>query len=504
MGKSKLAQAAKPSKGAEVKHLSSVKSGAVTKPSQISKSKSKELAKQVATKSEKVGKKSKKVVKEPTPELSSDSESADDSDEAMSSGSAADSDDESDEVIDTPAVKTNGVASNGIAKAADGETSDSSESSDSDAEEAPIVHKAAAKEDSGEESDIESEADSSDDDKADAKSGAIDSKELNGKLAKIASKEGSSAESDSSDAASEADSSDSDDSSEDEEEVAPASKKRKADAEPAPVAKKAKADAMASSFDDAGKGNLFIGNLSWNVDEEWLSREFEQFGELKSVRIVTDRESGRSRGFGYVEFVNPSHGVKAHKDMKGAEIDGRALNVDFAESKKDKPAAGGFKERANKYGDQVNEPSSTIFCANLAFEASEDDISNAFGELAPIKAVRIPTDMNTGQAKGIAYVQFNSVEDATTAFAGMSGAVIAGRPIRVDYATDKPRNSDAGRGGGDRRGRGRGRGGGGFDRGGRGGGHGRGGFDRGGRGGGRGGSTNRGGFGDFKGKKMTF
>ncbi|KAI4192386.1 MAG: hypothetical protein LQ346_004335 [Caloplaca aetnensis] len=522
MGKSKLAQAAKPSKGAEVKHLSSVKSGAVTKPSQTSKSKSKELAKQVATKSEKVGKKSKKAVKEPTPELSSDSESVDDSDEAMSSASGADSDDESDEVIDTPAVKANGVASNGVAKAADAETSDSSESSDSDADEAPVVPKAAAKgmnvatksdqdssdssvEDSGDESDVESEADSSDDDKADAKPGAIDSKELNGKLAKIASKEGSSAESDdedSSDAASEADSSDSDDSSEDEEEVAPPSKKRKADAEPAPAAKKAKADAMASSFDDASKGNLFIGNLSWNVDEEWLSREFEQFGELKSVRIVTDRETGRSRGFGYVEFVNPSHGVKAHKDMKGAEIDGRALNVDFAESKKDKPAAGGFKERANKYGDQVNEPSSTIFCANLAFEASEDDISNAFGELAPIKAVRIPTDMNTGQAKGIAYVQFNSVEDATTAFEGMSGAVIAGRPIRVDYATDKPRNSDGGRGGGDRGGRGRGRGG--FDRGGRGGGRGRGGFDRGGRGGGRGGSTNRGGFGDFKGKKMTF
>lgn len=206
MGKSKLAQAAKPSKGAEVKHLSSVKSGAVTKPSQTSKSKSKELAKQVATKSEKVGKKSKKAVKEPTPELSSDSESVDDSDEAMSSASGADSDDESDEVIDTPAVKANGVASNGVAKAADAETSDSSESSDSDADEAPVVPKAAAKgmnvatksdqdssdssvEDSGDESDVESEADSSDDDKADAKPGAIDSKELNGKLAKIASKE---------------------------------------------------------------------------------------------------------------------------------------------------------------------------------------------------------------------------------------------------------------------------------------------------------------------------
>ncbi|KAL8936061.1 MAG: hypothetical protein Q9211_004367 [Gyalolechia sp. 1 TL-2023] len=261
---------------------------------------------------------------------------------------------------------------------------------------------------------------------------------------------------------------------------------------------------MASSFDDASKGNLFVGNLSWNVDEEWLAREFEGHGEIKSTRIVTDRETGRSRGFGYVEFVNPSDGVKAHKALKETMIDGRTINLDFAGAKKDKPAAGGNQERSNKYGDQLNEPSSTIFCANLAFGATEDDVSNAFSEHAPVTAVRIPTDMNTGQPKGFAYVQFSTTEEATTAFEGMTGASINGRTIRIDYASQKPQNGGGGRGGG-RGGGGGGRGRGGFDRGGRGGGgRGRGGSDRGGRGGGRGGSTNRGGFGDFKGKKMTF
>ncbi|KAI4136279.1 MAG: hypothetical protein LQ341_005727 [Variospora aurantia] len=521
MGKSKSAQpanAVKSSKDVEVKKLSSVKAGAVTKPSQTPKSKSKDLAKQVATKNAKGDKKSKKVVKEPTPELSSDSESDDDSDAEMSSASSPDSDEVADEEMSTPVAKANGVATDGVAKAAaaaDVETSESSDSSDSDNEAAPLAPAAVtqgkdvaiktdegssdASEDSGAESDVESEADSSDDDDAEVKPGAIDAEVLHGKLGKLASKEGSSGESDDEDSGS----SDSDSSSEEEVKEAVPTKKRKAEPEPAPVAKKAKADAMASSFEDAGKGNLFVGNLSWNVDEEWLTREFESFGEIKSARIMTDRETGRSRGFGYVEFVNAADGIKAHKEMKGAEVDGRNLNVDFADAKKDNKAAGGPKDRSSKYGDQLNAPSSTIFCANLAFEATEDDVSNAFGELAPIKAVRIPTDMNSGQPKGIAYVQFNSVEDATTAFEGMTGASIAGRPIRIDYATDKPRNNDGGRGGGDRGVRGRGRGG--FDRGGRGGGRGRGGFDRGGRGGGgRGGSTNRGGFGDFKGKKMTF
>ena len=205
--------------------------------------------------------------------------------------------------------------------------------------------------------------------------------------------------------------------------------------------------------------------------------------------------------FGYVEFVSSEAGVKAQQQLHGFELDGRPLNIDFANMKKDS------KERSNqrqsKFGDQNTTPSETLFVANIAFGATEDIIAEAFGSYGVVQGVRLPTDMETGQPKGYGYVQFASIEDATKAMETMSGASIEGRPIRLDYAGPRPdRNGGGGRGGG--RGRGGDRGRGGFDRGGRGGGRGRGGFDRGGRGGGRGGSTNRGGFGDFKGKKMTF
>ena len=191
--------------------------------------------------------------------------------------------------------------------------------------------------------------------------------------------------------------------------------------------------------------------------------------------------------------------------MRGAEIDNRTINVDFAEAKKER-APGGFQDRSQKYGDTPGEPTSTLFVANLAFGSTEDDVTEAFGGYGSIMGVRLPTDRDTGKPKGYGYVQFNSVEDATAAMDAMSGQSINDRPIRLDYASQKPANNDSPRGGG----RGRGRGGfdRGFDRGGRGGGRGRGGSDRGGRGGGfrggRGGSTNRGGFGDFQGRKMTF
>ena len=81
------------------------------------------------------------------------------------------------------------------------------------------------------------------------------------------------------------------------EEAAP--KKRKAEPEAAPLAKKSKIEASADD-DDKAQNNLFIGNLSWNIDEAALAAEFEKFGEINSIRIITDKDSGRSRGLVYI------------------------------------------------------------------------------------------------------------------------------------------------------------------------------------------------------------
>ena len=188
--------------------------------------------------------------------------------------------------------------------------------------------------------------------------------------------------------------------------------------------------------------------------------------------------------------------MKAQEAMHGKEIDGRPINVDF--SKPREPAGAPRQERQKQYGDNASPASETIFVANLPFDVNEDAVADAFGQHGSVLGVRLPTDMTTGNPKGFGYVQFGSVDEAKVVFEKMTGAVILGRPVRLDYSTPRPPRDDSfgGRGGG---GRGGGRGGRG-DRGGRG----RGGFDRGGGRGGRGGSTNRGGFGDFKGQKKTF
>lgn len=210
MAKTKSAQpdkAIKSSKDAQVKSISSVKKGAVTKPSQTSKSKSKDIAKQVAVKANKMGKEeksSKKAKKEPTPEPST-SESEDEEEEESSASSASSDESEAELTATKAAAKTNGVKTNGVAKAApkaeseddESASSESSASSDDELEDTTVAKSApaavakdavaGAKEDS--ESDEDSSEDDEESDEEMEKKGPVDAKALNGKLEVVASKE---------------------------------------------------------------------------------------------------------------------------------------------------------------------------------------------------------------------------------------------------------------------------------------------------------------------------
>jgi len=166
------------------------------------------------------------------------------------------------------------------------------------------------------------------------------------------------------------------------------SKKRKADDEPEAATKKAKVDTA-----NEGVKNLFVGNLSWSVDDEWLYREFEEFGEISAARVMMDRDSGRSKGFGYVEFVDAASAAAAVAAKKGGEIDGRVINLDFATPRDNAAPREKAGARASKFGDTKNPPSDTIFVGNLSFEADENMVGEAFGAHGTISNVRLPTDM---------------------------------------------------------------------------------------------------------------
>ena len=79
--------------------------------------------------------------------------------------------------------------------------------------------------------------------------------------------------------------------------------------------------------------NLFIGNMSFQTTESELRSMFEPFGAITRVNVVTDRDTGRARGFGFVEMTNDEEAAKAITALNGKEVQGRALNVNEARPK---------------------------------------------------------------------------------------------------------------------------------------------------------------------------
>ena len=75
---------------------------------------------------------------------------------------------------------------------------------------------------------------------------------------------------------------------------------------------------------------LFVGSLAWGTNDDTLKAHFEQAGTVASAKVITDRETGRSRGFGFVEFENDAEGQTAIDKLNNSELDGRPITVNEA------------------------------------------------------------------------------------------------------------------------------------------------------------------------------
>lgn len=87
---------------------------------------------------------------------------------------------------------------------------------------------------------------------------------------------------------------------------------------------------------------LFVGGLSWDTNDESLRGAFDRFGEVTEAKVVTDRETGRSRGFGFVTMSAPSDAQVAAREMDGTILDGRSIRVNEAENRPRTGGGGGY------------------------------------------------------------------------------------------------------------------------------------------------------------------
>jgi len=240
-----------------------------------------------------------------------------------------------------------------------------------------------------------------------------------------------------------------------------------------------------SNTPDSNCTELFVRNLAWSVDENKLEAFFSNYGTVLSKKIVMDRNTGKPKGIGFVEFSSREEAQAALNDGDNFTIEGRLATATFSDNKPERTGPSGFNQggqggRGGYQGGQDRQQGGyqkssfagekfTAFVGNLAWKSNEDSLKKFFSKCGNVVDVRIAKN-EEGKMKGFAHVDFDS-QDAVNKAKAMAGQDLDGREIRVDEST--PRQ------GGDR---------GGF-RGGRGG-------DRGGRGGFGGGRGGRGGYGN--------
>jgi RNA recognition motif-containing protein len=104
--------------------------------------------------------------------------------------------------------------------------------------------------------------------------------------------------------------------------------------------------------------NIYVSNLSFNIQDEDLRGFFTPFGEVTSAKVINDRETGRSKGFGFVEMADDTASKAAIAELNNAEVDGRAMRVMEARPKEDRPARSNNPFRSGNggggYGNNYN------------------------------------------------------------------------------------------------------------------------------------------------------
>ncbi|XP_011212894.1 PREDICTED: RNA-binding protein squid isoform X1 [Bactrocera latifrons] len=173
------------------------------------------------------------------------------------------------------------------------------------------------------------------------------------------------------------------------------------------------ADGQSNARDDDRK--LFVGGLSWETSEKELREHFGKYGEIESINVKTDPQTGRSRGFAFIVFTSTEAIDKVH-----------AAGEHIINNKKVDP-----KKAKARHG--------KIFVGGLTNEISDDEIKTYFSQFGNIVDVELPFDKQKSQRKGFCFITFDS-EQVVNELLKTPKQKISGKEVDVKRATPKPEN----------------------------------------------------------------
>ncbi|KAF0906886.1 hypothetical protein E2562_013277 [Oryza meyeriana var. granulata] len=180
---------------------------------------------------------------------------------------------------------------------------------------------------------------------------------------------------------------------------------------------------------------VFVGNLPFSVDSAQLAGLFEQAGSVEMVEVVYDRQTGRSRGFGFVTMSTTEEAGAAVEQFNGYTFQGRPLRVNSGPP----PPRDDFAPRAPRGGGNNFDSSNKVYVGNLAWGVDNSTLENLFSEQGNVLDAKVIYDRESGRSRGFGFVTYGSADEVNNAIANLDGVDLDGRQIRVTVAESKPR-----------------------------------------------------------------
>jgi nucleolin len=165
---------------------------------------------------------------------------------------------------------------------------------------------------------------------------------------------------------------------------------------------------------------IYVANLPSHTTERGLTELFERVGQVVAVRIMTDRDTGRSRGFAFVE-MGSEEAERAIRELNHTDIDGHTLSVSEARPRPDSSAEpGGSRAR--------------LFVGNLPYTATGAELKEFFSVVGPVSSVTLPVERESGRPRGFAFVEFPDPAHAREAVRRLHAQLFQGRALVVNEA----------------------------------------------------------------------
>lgn len=177
---------------------------------------------------------------------------------------------------------------------------------------------------------------------------------------------------------------------------------------------------------------LFVGNLNFDVDSTKLAMLFEQAGTVEIAEVIYNRETDRSRGFGFVTMSTVEEAESAIEKFNRYDYDGRLLVVNKASPK-------GSRSERTERAPRTFESGFRIYVAGFPWEVDDSRLEQVFSEHGKVVSARVVYDRDTGRSRGFGFVTMSDETERNGAIAALDGQILEGRTLRVSVAEDRPR-----------------------------------------------------------------